>query len=382
MFSRGVFFIPIFRRCNMKLPNGYGGIVKLSGKRRKPYAVRTSYLQEQPDGTVKLKYKYLAYFQKRESALSYLAELNNGAVVPEHLKYASVLSFAELYDKWKSYRKSLKSAPSKGAWKNYGIAFDHFEDLHQHKIINIRAQDLQDCLNKYNHLSKSSIGNMRAIVRGMWKYALANDFVEKDITQSLHFEFTSSDKPIHTRFTDEEIKVLWNELYVINNVDIILIYIYTGLRPAELLDIKSENVHLTERYMIGGMKTDAGRNRIIPIHEKIVSLIENRLAQNRPYLITNKYGNHYSRAVYHANNWNTCMAKLNMHHSPHDTRYTFASLAENNGMNEICRKIIMGHSLSNKSGTAFKTGDRSDVTKGTYTEKTLADLIEAVNVIK
>lgn len=32
----------------MKLPNGYGSIAKLSGKRRKPYAVRVSYLEEQP----------------------------------------------------------------------------------------------------------------------------------------------------------------------------------------------------------------------------------------------------------------------------------------------------------------------------------------------
>ncbi len=43
----------------MKLPNGYGSVVKLKGKRRKPWAVRISYLQEQPDGTVKRKRKYL-----------------------------------------------------------------------------------------------------------------------------------------------------------------------------------------------------------------------------------------------------------------------------------------------------------------------------------
>lgn len=31
--------------------------------------------------------------------------------------------------------------------------------------------------------------------------------------------------------------------------------IYTGLRPTELLEILTENVHLDEKYMVGAMKT-------------------------------------------------------------------------------------------------------------------------------
>lgn len=45
--------------------------------------------------------------------------------------------------------------------------------------------------------------------------------------------------------------------------------IYTGLRVGELLDIKIENLHLDKRYMIGGFKTQARTNRIIPISRKI-----------------------------------------------------------------------------------------------------------------
>ena len=41
--------------------------------------------------------------------------------------------------------------------------------------------------------------------------------------------------------------------------------------------------------------------------------------------------------------------------------------------------MIMGHALSNKNGTAFKTGGTSDVTQDVYTEKTLEQLLEAVN---
>ena len=363
----------------MKLPNGYGSIVKLPGGRRKPYAVKTSYLEEQPNGTVKRKRRYLAYFAKREAALTYLAELNKGLVVPEHRKHADTPTFAELYEKWKKYRNSLKKRPTDSTWKNYDIAFDMYTPVHEKKIISIRMQDLQDCITAKSSKSQSTIGNMRTIVRGMWSYAVANEYVESDITQHLCFEYTQAGTPIHTRFTDAEIKALWDALGTINNVDIVLMYIYTGCRPVELLDIESSNVHLDERYMIGGAKTEAGIDRIIPIHEAIVPLIRHRLEQNRKYLITNKYGNHYTRAVYHNSNWNTVMQRMNLEHCPHDGRYTFAALADRAGMNETCRKIIMGHALGNQTGTAWKTGGKSDVTRDVYTEKTLSELLTEVN---
>lgn len=363
----------------MKMPNGYGSVVKLTGKRRKNWAVRISYMENIPGQKPKRKRKYIAYFTDQKRALEYLTEYNSGAIVKEHEKYSDIPTFAELYDKWKKYRKGLKNNPSQSCWKNYEIAFNLFSSLHDKKIISIRANDLQECISVNSAKSKTTIGNMRAVIRGMWNYAILNEFTEKDITQHLVFDSTYNGEPIHTRFTDKEIAALWDALGTINNVDIVLIYIYTGTRPSELLDIKSKDVHLEEKYMIGGEKTEAGRNRIIPLHNEILPLIKYRLDQNREYLITNKYGNHYTRAVYHNSNWNTVMSRMKMNHAPHDGRYTFSSLADQVSMNETCRKIIMGHALSNKNGTAFKTGGTSDVTQDVYTEKTLEQLLEAVN---
>ena len=73
------------------------------------YAVRISKLVEDDTGKVKRKYTYLAYFAKPEMAYTYLAEYNSGAVVPEHMKYSDSPTFAEMYEKWKKYRKSLKN---------------------------------------------------------------------------------------------------------------------------------------------------------------------------------------------------------------------------------------------------------------------------------
>ena len=68
----------------MKLPNNFGSIVKLPGRRRKPWAVR-----KKIDGH----YKYLGYFESYEKALTFLVEYNKDPSV-----YApSLITFAEIY---------------------------------------------------------------------------------------------------------------------------------------------------------------------------------------------------------------------------------------------------------------------------------------------
>ena len=67
-------------------------------------------------------FKYLEYFAKQEHAYSYLSELNNADVVAEHIRYAETPTFAEMYGKWKNYRKALPDKISSSTWRNYEIA--------------------------------------------------------------------------------------------------------------------------------------------------------------------------------------------------------------------------------------------------------------------
>ncbi len=50
----------------MKLPNGYGCVYKLSGKRRKPWAVVITSGYENDSGKIKQKRKILGTFCKRD----------------------------------------------------------------------------------------------------------------------------------------------------------------------------------------------------------------------------------------------------------------------------------------------------------------------------
>lgn len=363
----------------MKNPNGYGSVIKLGGRRRKPYAVRISSMQELPDGTVKRRYTYLAYFSRPDAAIRYLADYNSGNVLPEHMKYADVPTFAELYEKWKVYRNSMKNKPSDNSWRSYDIAFGHLSMLHHRKITSLKAIDLQNALNTHSNKSRSSVTAIRVVLKGIYSYAIMNEYIDSDLTLYLHYDSTDTQTSIHSRFSDEEIRLLWKNLYIVNNVDIVLIYIYTGLRPTELLEIRTENVHLQERYMVGGLKTENGYDRLIPLCDKVLPLIQNRYDPARKYLINNKMGNHYTYGSFTNGNWNAVMRKLELAHSPHDGRYTFISMADEVGINPVCLKIIVGHAVADADRLNFKTNSGIDITKGIYTQKSMEQLLSEVN---
>ncbi len=63
--------------------------------------------------------------------------------------------------------------------------------------------------------------------------------------------------------------------------------IYICIRIRQLLIIKNSDINLETRTIIGGIKTDTGKDRIIPIRNKILDLISNRISKNK-YFICNK----------------------------------------------------------------------------------------------
>lgn len=69
----------------MKLPNCFGSIVKLSGRRRKPWAVRKK---------INGHYKYLGYFVTYEEALIFLSNYNQDPSAYS----AQLITFAEIFE--------------------------------------------------------------------------------------------------------------------------------------------------------------------------------------------------------------------------------------------------------------------------------------------
>lgn len=376
----------------MKAPNGYGQIIKLSGHRRKRYAVRIScgyrqriciqnkkeyypiaidkykmtyrsskndYVMYCDDESVldyltsknctyKIefvrKYKYLQYFELSRDAHAYLAKMNRGDPVKEHVSIASEPSFKDVYRMYIQFAMSLNRPPSKASLQAYKTGFNNWADIHDVKFKNVTTKMLQDCLTKHGTMSKSSVGKMTTILKKMYKYALAHQITDTDLSKYLFSEHTDEKKYVHTIYTDDEIKMLWKRSGY-EGAAVMLIMIYLGTRCTEFLELRTENIHLDKRYLVGGIKTEAGRNRVIPIHKRIIPLIQRFYNPDNVYLFPSTSGNAMLYSHFRTNKWEVYNKKLGIEHRTHDCRHTTATKLEQYGVSDMHRKLILGHSL-------------------------------------
>lgn len=119
----------------MRLPNGFGSVHKLSGKRRKPWRVRitTGWTKDS-----KQIFANIGYYATRNEAMIVLAEYNKN---PWNIKEEN-LTFEEIYESW---RKSKENVFSKGNYNFYHSAFINAASLHklQFKIYDLETFKMQ-----------------------------------------------------------------------------------------------------------------------------------------------------------------------------------------------------------------------------------------------
>lgn len=366
---------------------GTGSITKLSGTRKRPFLASITVGYDEYNG--KQIQKPLAYFKSREEANKaldiYMLEKNSKCNSGTLMEYISSVdgslpkknkindvkmdetllkkndfsnsncpTFEDVYH---ILNETLWKKKSQSTFANYQSSFRHFKELHKRKIDTIALNDLQpvfdDLMTK--KFSYSTMNNMKILLNAIFNYGIKYDYIEKNYAQFVTFEDSMDKKNTKIPYSKDDIKKLF-----INDSDIvaqsIIIMIYTGMRPSELLQIKKENIHLEERYMIGGIKTKNGIDRVIPIHETIVNYVKN-------FMNSRMINTDYSTYLYHYNRYKE---EHGFKCTPHSGRHTFATLCNEYGLNEFLVKKIMGHSAK-------------DLTKDVYTHVDTKRLIDEVN---
>ena len=349
----------------MRLPNGYGSVSKMSGRRRKPWRVRVT-VSWSPEG--KQIYKNLGTFATRKEALEALTQWNATPLgKAEKVKREQTkqgMTFADMYNAMVQYKDSKLTDSMRSL---YQVAYKNLEPLHQQQFCRIKKPHLQDAFDNCDK-SSSTKNKMKTLVNAIYKYAIEHELAETDYSKMIDMDKNENEREYHP-FSEEEIETLWGYA---NNGDevakIVLIQIYTGCRIEEILQLEKSNINLAEQYAIGGLKTTAGKDRIIPFHNRIVPLVEYFYNQDRPYLFINSRG---TRLKYRAflNHFTDKMEEWGMEHCSHDARRATATRLHVAGVDFLTIQQILGH--------APKT-----VTDKAYIRKDVTHLVESINKIK
>ena len=149
------------------------------------------------------------------------------------------------------------------------------------KVINdTYVLETDDAVNiKVIEASAGTKSRMKNIINEMYDYAVEHEIVFENyarefiLDKSIMEELRKPQKEVKI-FTKQEEEILWDD-FQFEETDMILISLYSGLRPKELAELKIRNIDLEFGTMQGGLKSDAGKDRIIPIHPCIRKLVEN-----------------------------------------------------------------------------------------------------------
>lgn len=351
----------------MKLPNGYGSVYKLSGKRRNPWAVRKtvgwSFNEEKQKSYPK--YEFIGYYHTRQAALQALAEYNKN---PYQINAENV-TLEELYEMWSERHFDRISESNVRANQSAWKICAPIKDMEVNDIKLIHLQTMIDGSGK----NKPILNKLKIMLGQMYDYGVKNEIIQKDKREIIRYiDLTGTENPdkvTRKPFSKEEIQTLWDHVWEKPVYSIVLILIYTGLRIGELIDLKKNAVYLDQQYMeIIQAKTEAGI-RDVPIADKIMPLIKYWMDKNdSDYLVSSIYGNQLVYTKFRLKHWQKLNDLLGIYHTPHDTRHTFISLMTEAGVDNRIIKKIVGHK-------------GSDITEKIYTHIDRKYKLEAVNKI-
>ena len=369
-----------------KLPNGFGQISEIKNRNlRNRFRVMVTVGKTSEGKPISKLLKPNAYFKTYNEAYEALVEYNKN---PYDLNTSSI-TMTELYEKWsKEYLKTVATSKV----RSIQSAWNYCSVLYEMRVADVRAKHLKKCIDGASREGKGKIiqasantkSRIKSIFNLMFDYANENDLVEKNYART----FNVSDKILkeveevkrgHISFTDKEMEILWKNVDKIPYVDVILIQCYSGWRPQELGLIELNRVDLNNWVFAGGMKTDAGMNRLVPIHSKIRPLIKKRYEEainiNSKYLIncTDSQRKNDIKMTYdkYRHRFRSIRDKLNLNpeHRAHDPRKQFITMAKRYNLDEYAIKYIAGHRIS-------------DITEKIYTDRTVQWLKDEMEKIE
>lgn len=339
----------------MKNPNGYGSVYRLPGNRRRPFVARVT---AGWDGEKQL-FHTLGYFEKRQDAMAALAEYHNNPM-PK-----ATITLSKMYDEWA--RQKYKSGISKSMVQCYKAAWNYLASQGHVTMREMRTAHMQEVIDQCHEagMSKSSLQKIRTLCSQLYIHALANDIAVKDY--SAFITLPKMEDVEKDRFSDLEVKKIADSK--LPWADTILILIYTGFRINELLGLTRFGVNLKLKVLVGGIKTEAGKDRVVPIHPRILPLVEEWYSKGGDYLICNEKGKRLSARKYREDIYRPTLEKIGVRVlDPHACRHTCASLLHAAGADTKSIQEILGHASY-------------AITADTYTHVDVKKLHEAIQKI-
>lgn len=306
----------------MKLPNGYGSVVKLSGHRRKPYMVRITTgfrYDEEKEDYLQVR-EVLGYYEKKSEALAALSDYNKNA----YSLTDSKLTVGELWNMVKddSHVSHARNKKLQATFNN------HCSSIKDMRIKDVKTRHLQQTIDQCP--TESPKLEIKTIYKRIFTYATQNDYIQKNYADYIKASMPNT-KIKRNPYTKPEIDFVWK------NIDdeyfaVTIILLHQGMRIKELLDLTLDRIDLKNNTITIDQAKNKYSIRTIPINHAVLDVIKcfyNNSADNKLFHIT------YAMYKRHIDSL--------FNHHPYDARHTFATKCNELNISKLSTQRIMGH---------------------------------------
>ena len=319
-------------RSVKKRGNGQGTVYKdKNGKWIAEYTIGW----DEGDGTISRKKRRKKGLATKNEAIAYLPNLKQD--LPQQ---DMNVKFKDLYKKWLDGHTEKVTQSTINCYKS---AYKYFSTLYYVEISKIRTEHMQKCIDECPH-GKRTKENMKALGTSLWKYAMQLDIVDRNYAEYIYIKKEEQAEKI--AFSKAQLDTMWDNVDRVPNIKYVLLLCYTGMRLSEMLGAMTDNYHPDEGYFITGIKTDAGKNRIITISPKIKPFFE-EFGQGK-HLFTDLSAKKFRNDLYYpalqALDMDVLEADGSHVYTPHCCRHTFATLMKNVEAPATDKQKLIGHS--------------------------------------
>jgi integrase len=200
----------------------------------------------------------------------------------------------------------------------------------------------------------------KTLLNQLFDYAVQNGIISKENHIVKYLKIDQEEQSTkHYRFNEYEMGELWRWADGNEYVQLILMLIYSGVRPGEMFNLKSSLVDLEAKYFTVKKGKTVNATRKVPIHNSTLPFFERWKAKGNEYLVTNLSGRKFNfdtaHGVYVDSFWTPILKEIGIleytneqgetrEHLPDDTRHTFTTMWKEKKLDEAMRRKIQGHS--------------------------------------
>ena len=162
-------------------------------------------------------------------------------------------------------------------------AWKRLQPLQLRPIASLTVDDLQRAVDSAG-TAYYPARDMKVMLSHLYNLAVRRELVPYNKSENI--DLPPSPKPKRESWTDAQIDAVWSDWRQGRAIaGYVLIMCYCGLRFGEISTITLDNVHVSERYMIGGIKSEAGIDRTIPIAQRVLPVVEHFANTNKMFLM-------------------------------------------------------------------------------------------------